>query len=300
MHGHDQLEIERPARSRVSAQPIAGPKTILVHLEDNGSVDVRLETALSLARASSAHVQCLHVTPMEAYVALDSFGTVFVMDDVLKAIGEEEKVLEAAVSEKLRHEDVSWDYVQVTGDIANQVVKHAALADLVVTGREPARTDHVGPALSFVGGLLRRLRTPLFIPAAGRPPADPTAAAVIAWDGNYEAANAVRGALPLLKLGSAVHVVQVTEGKDEVFPSTTLLEYLSRHGIHAEMTVERCDGKRPTHDFVSAALMGRAQAVNAAYVVMGGYSHSRVGEYLFGGVTRTMLSASAVPILISH
>lgn len=300
MHGHDQLEIERPARSPHSAQPIAGPKSILVHLEDSGSLDVRLETALSLARASSAHVQCVHVTPIEAYVALDSFGTIFVMDDVLKAIGEEEKVLQAAVSEKLRHEDVSWDYVQVTGDIANQVVRHAALADLVVTGREPDRTDYVGPTLSFVGDLLRRLRTPIFIPAAGRPPADPTAAAVIAWDGSYEAANAVRSAVQLLKLASAVHVVQVTENKDDAFPSTQLLEYLSRHGIHAEMSVERSEGKRPPHDFVSGALMARAQALNAAYVVMGGYSHSRVGEYLFGGVTRTMLSASPVPILISH
>jgi nucleotide-binding universal stress UspA family protein len=300
MHSHDQLETERPARSRVSAQPIAGPKSILVHLEDSDSVGVRLETALSLARASSAHLQCLHVTPIEAYVALDSFGTIFVMDDVLKAIGEEEKVLKTAVSEKLRNEDVSWNYVQVTGDVASQVVKHAALADLVVTGREPARTDYVGPTLSFVGDLLRRLRTPLFIPAAGRPPADPTDAALIAWHGSYEAANAVRGAVPLLKLASAVHVVQVTEGKDEVFPSTTLLEYLSRHGIHADMTFERGDGTRPPHDFVSGALMGRAQAVNAAYVVMGGYSHSRVGEYLFGGVTRTMLAASPLPILISH
>jgi len=300
MHGHDQLEIERPAGPRESARPIAGPKSILVHLEGSDSVDVRLETALSLARASSAHLQCLHVTPMEAYVALDTFGTVFVMDDVLKAIGEKEKVLEAAVADKLRHEDVSWDYVQVTGDIAIQIVRHAALADLVVTGREPARTDYIGPTLSFVGDLLRRLRTPLFIPAAGRPPADPTAAAVIAWDGSYEAANAVRGAVPLLKLASAVHVVQVTEDKDDAFPRTQLLEYLSRHGIHAEMSVERNDGKRPPHDFVSGALMARAQAVNAAYIVMGGYSHSRVGEYLFGGVTRTMLAASPVPILISH
>jgi nucleotide-binding universal stress UspA family protein len=33
---------------------------------------------------------------------------------------------------------------------------------------------------------------------------------------------------------------------------------------------------------------------------MGGYNHSRLGEYVFGGVTRTMLAGSPVPLLIAH
>lgn len=51
---------------------------------------------------------------------------------------------------------------------------------------------------------------------------------------------------------------------------------------------------------ISATLIARKTAVNAGYVVMGGYSHSRIGEYIFGGVTRTLLAGCAVPLVIAH
>jgi len=53
-------------------------------------------------------------------------------------------------------------------------------------------------------------------------------------------------------------------------------------------------------DFIPEILVTRAIAIDAGYLLMGGYNHSRLGEYVFGGVTRTMLSASPVPILIAR
>jgi len=47
-------------------------------------------------------------------------------------------------------------------------------------------------------------------------------------------------------------------------------------------------------------LVAKAVTLDAAYIVMGGYNHSRVGEYLFGGVTRTLLTDCAVPLFIAH
>jgi nucleotide-binding universal stress UspA family protein len=123
---------------------------------------------------------------------------------------------------------------------------------------------------------------------------------VIAWDGSYEAADAVRSSIGMLKRASGVHVVQVTEEKEELFPSTRLLEYLSRHGIHAELTVEAVEELQAEEEFVPDILVARALSLNAAYIVMGGYNHSRIGEYIFGGVTRTMLSASPIPIVIAR
>ena len=70
-------------------------------------------TALSVARTCSAHLTCLHVTPIEAYVAFDGFGGVFVMNDIIKDLHEEEQALRARVEKELRNEDVSWDYRQV-------------------------------------------------------------------------------------------------------------------------------------------------------------------------------------------
>ena len=87
-------------------------KSILLHVQDDATLDSRLETALSLARSSGAHLSCLHVTPIQAYVAFDSFGGVFVMKDVIAKLDEQEAELRARVEQKLGVEDVSWDYEQ--------------------------------------------------------------------------------------------------------------------------------------------------------------------------------------------
>jgi nucleotide-binding universal stress UspA family protein len=299
----DQLDIERlTARETASRRDVnSGIKTILLHVQNDESLDGRLQAALSLARACEAHLSCLHITPIEAYVAFDSFGGVFVMNDVIKALDEEEARLRSRVEEELRNEDVSWDYIQVTGNVAGQLVSHAALADLIVTGREPHRSEFAGPAVGLLGDLICHSRAPLFIPSDDARPVDPTGVVLIAWDGSYEAANAVRSSVGLLKLASSVHVLQVKEEeKDEAFPGTRLLEYLSRHDVHAEYSVIEAGVDVNDQAVISDTLAARAQALRASYLVMGGYNHSRVGEYIFGGVTRTMLSKAPVPLLIAR
>lgn len=300
MSVQDQMELAKApsAKKEVNALDSA-PKTILVHVQNDKTIDGRLESALSLARAYSAHLECLHVTPIQAYVAYDGFGGVFVMDKVMDALDEQEKALRTKIEAKLGNEDVSWNYQEVTGDIPNQLISHAALADLVVTGREPHRSDYVGSTVGLLGDLVSRSRTPLFIPGQGGSSFDPIGAALIAWDNSYEAANAVRSTIGMLKQASKVDVVRIEEEKDETFPSTRLLEYLSRHGIHAELTIEPVEEMRAVKEFVPDMLFARAHAANASYMVMGGYSHSRVGEYIFGGVTRSILSASPIAIVIA-
>ena len=284
-----------PGQDRVAA----GVKTILLHIQDDKTLESRLETALSLARACEAHLSCIHVTPIEAYVAFDSFGGVFVMNDVIKTLDEEEQNLRARLERELGAEDLGWDYTQITGNVAWQLIRHAALADLIVTGRDPHRSDFAGPAIGLLGDLLHRSRTPIFIPGSdGRLP-DPAGTAIIGWDGSYEASNAVRASVGLLKLASDVRIVQVQErDKTEAFPGTRLLEYLSRHGIHAELHVEQPGGAKG--EAIAAVLLAHARATDAGYIVMGGYNHSRIGEYLFGGVTRTLLSESPVSLVMTH
>src|SRR5512144_1885898 len=76
-------------------------KTIVVHILDDEFHDQRIETALSLARACSAHVSCVHVTPIEAYVAFDKFGGIFVMNDVMRKIDERDGELRTRVESQL-------------------------------------------------------------------------------------------------------------------------------------------------------------------------------------------------------
>lgn len=273
-------------------------KTILLHVQDESSMGEPLQAALSLARSFNGHVTCLQVTPIEAYVAFDSFGGVFVMSDVLSAIEQRESELKQQVDAALANEDVSWNFEHVTGHVANAVISHAALADVIVTGRGSGdRGREYQAGLALLGDLLHRSRTPLLIPGADARAYDPLGPVLIAWDGSYEAANAVRASLSLMRRSADVRVVTVDEDahKPDAFPSTRLLEYLSRHDVHADL---RCAPMQ--RDMVATALLGEAREFGAQTIVLGSYSHSRIGEYLFGGVTRTLLSESPVALLTTH
>lgn len=281
-----------------TASEISTVKTVLVHIQNEETANQRIEAALAIARTTSAHISCLQVTPIEAYVAFDGFGGVFIMNDIMKAIDEGSEQLRRKVEEDLAREDASWDYVSATGNVASEIVRHAALADLVIVGREPLKNQLGAPAITLLGDLLERSRTPLFIP--GSEPISPTGLAIIGWNGSHEAANAVRAAIGLLKIASEVRVVQVTrKGQEGEFPGTRIMEYLSRQGVSADLIVETSPAAA-ADDFVSASLIAHARARAGAYVVIGGYSRSRISEFLFGGVTRTMIAESTIPLLLGR
>lgn len=298
------LLMERSTKAAATRVPAASSiKTILLHILDDEFHDRRIETGLSLARACSAHLSCLHVTPIEAYAAFDKFGGILVMDDVMRAVDERDAELRGKVEDRLAREDVSWDYEQVLGSVASNLLRRAALADLVIIAREPPHHDYLAPTIGFLGDLLNRSRTPLFIPAFPQENFDPCGIAIIAWDGSVEAANAVRFSLGLLNLASEVRVVEVHEVREDnrkTFPATDVLEYLSRHGIHAQLRVEDPSGGHPSQKVVSEMIVGEALRTRAAFIVMGGYSHTRLAEYVFGGVTRTLLKECPVPLVIAH
>ena len=290
----NQLEIEPTLIAETRLGPSSSTiKTILLHIQNDAKLEARLQSALSLARATGAHLKCLHVTPIEAYVTMDSFGGLFIMDSLISAIDDEESKLRTTLESRLAAEDVPWDYEQVTANTVGQLVKRGALSDLVITGRQAHRERAQALEIGILGDTLMAVRTPLLIPGDGQAAFDPFGPAVIAWNGSYEAANAVRNSLGLLKLSSDVRVVRFTDRDED--PPTALLEYLSRHGVHAQLHNWTSDDDR-----VQDLLIDYAAQNSASYVVMGGYGHNRAGELLFGGVTRSLLKACPVALVLAH
>jgi nucleotide-binding universal stress UspA family protein len=51
---------------------------------------------------------------------------------------------------------------------------------------------------------------------------------------------------------------------------------------------------------VAGELLRSAKDENSDLIVAGGYGHSRLGEWVFGGVTRDLLVKSQVCCLFSH
>jgi nucleotide-binding universal stress UspA family protein len=290
-----QLLMERSERVADLKQSAgSGIKTILFHIHDDDAVMDRLQVVLSLARACGAHVNCLHVTPIQAYTVVDTFGGTFVNQEIVAAFEQQAAKLRKEIETQLKLEDVAWTYEEITGELVPHLVQLAALADLLITGREPQEREFGGPAITLIGDLLEHISTPILVIGNAKADFDPLAPAVVAWNGSYEAANAVRVAVPLLRLASKVAVVQFSEKRQRRFPSTALLEYLSRQGIHAEMET------RATSGAINEALVSYAERLGAGVIVMGGYSHSRAGEFLFGGVTRTLLKDCPVTLVISR
>jgi nucleotide-binding universal stress UspA family protein len=270
-------------------------KSVLLHVQNDEYLDAKLQAALAIVRASKGHLSCLHITPINAYVAFDGFGGSFVMSGVLDALQENEDKIRARIEGHLTHEDVSWDYTQKTGEPTHALVSKSGLADLIVLGRG----HHVGtsayPGISFLGDVLAAARSPIMVQPARQESFDPMGPAVVAWNGSFEAANALRFAVPMLKMASAVHIVAIEGEAEYTFPSTSASEYLSRHDIPSELHVQKADKKS-----IADTLISSAQLLKASYIVMGGYGHSRAREYLFGGVTRHMLLHSPVPIFIAR
>ena len=284
-----------PSQAGTASTVQSGMKAVLLHVQDDDGLEAQLQAALDLARASGGHVTCLHVTPMSTFAGYESYGGAYVLTDLLQHLEEHQAAVRARIEARLASADVAWSYEQQTTDPATALVDHGALADLIVMGRSQDSSGSAYRPMSVIGGVLAASRTPLLICAKDQKGFDPFGPAVVAWNGSFEAANALRAALPLLAQASTVHIVTVDDDKQYDFPPLGASEYLSRHGVHAEL-VRESKGTLSVEDRIVAT----AQGLGAAYLVMGAYGHSRAREFLFGGVTRSLLKECPLPMVLSR
>jgi nucleotide-binding universal stress UspA family protein len=117
------------------------------------------------------------------------------------------------------------------------------------------------------------------------------------WDGSRPAARAVADAMPLLARATSVDLVIVEEdrAKSDEMPGADMAEHLARHGL--KVAIERITRGNIA---VKDALLNFAADSGADLIVMGGYGHWRMREFILGGVTRGMLESMTVPTLMSH
>jgi nucleotide-binding universal stress UspA family protein len=119
---------------------------------------------------------------------------------------------------------------------------------------------------------------------------------MVCWDGSRPATRAIADAMPFLKRAGNIEVVSVTSerGKQDDIEGVDMGRHPA-HGLKVEVThVTR--GELDVED----ALLSHAADTDADFMVMGGYGHSRLCEFVLGGVTRSILRAMTVPTLMSH
>jgi nucleotide-binding universal stress UspA family protein len=120
---------------------------------------------------------------------------------------------------------------------------------------------------------------------------------MVCWDGSRAATRSVADSLPFLRRAKAVEIVMVanSQAKTGELPGVDLGQHLARHGLKVE--VKRITS--PDID-VPSTILSYASDCGADMIVMGGYGHSRLREFVLGGVTRSMLESMTVPVLMSH
>lgn len=291
----DQMVMDRTApRSSEQEARDSAIKTILFHVHGDATLDARLEAVLSIARSFGAHLRLVHVTPTDAFTVIDAFGT-FTNLEIVEELQADAAKLRGRLEARLADEDVDWDYEEVTGSLMPHLARCASVADLLVIGREPKSPEFEGRVISLLGELLHHLRTPLLVLGDKVVGLKLSGPAVVAWNGSHEGADALRASVPLLKILPGVVLLTVEETKDVKIPGTQARDYLSRHGIDS-----RVESRLQLGDTIADDILAGAYVEGASCIVMGGYGHSRAGELLFGGVTRTMLTECPLPLLIAR
>jgi len=289
-------------------------KTILVPASGDPSDAASFAAALTIARAFSAHIDVLHVRvdPIDAAIAMSSepLGA-SVMASLTDRIERDAAQREAAVKrvfdefcerEKLalldapvagQNASASAQWHVETGDDAGTVAAFGRSADLVLVMRG---VEHDITNRSVLEAALLETGRPLLIPSsAASPPASPMigGTVAIAWKATPEAARAVAAAMPFLARATEIVVMTVDEG-DGDGDVDRLVRHLAWHGLRARSERLRSADEAPADTLLAAA------GKQAGLLVMGGYGHSRVREWVFGGFTQRALEDAPLPVLLAH
>ena len=173
------------------------------------------------------------------------------------------------------------------------LLDQARTADLVVVGRQGAADGDPGLLAVPTGAVLMEVGRPVLVV----PPGIERLAArrvVVGWKDTREARRAIHDALPFLGHPERTCVVAVGPGaRNEGAEGAA--EYLAGHGIAATTHLLPSPVIGPADE-----LMRFARAEEADLIVMGAYGHSRLREWIFGGVTRDVMRATPVCCLMSH
>jgi nucleotide-binding universal stress UspA family protein len=273
-------------------------KNILVQVGSSDRSAATVEAAASVARKFNARLNGFFVIPDVAVVAADSGGVAMdarIVEDLQKDAEKQSAAAETVFRDAAGDLATagSWSQVDAMGIGSRAAAaKVARYADLIVAG--PVGGGEENQSAIHAQDLVLDSGRPLLLVRDSRVEARNI---VIAWSESREAARAVFDSLPFLAAAETVAVVTVVkrDGEDPA-PGRRIAGVLEDHGIAALVaTVTRKDGQS-----TSGALFDYAKRSGADLLVAGAYSHSRLREGLFGGVTKSIFEAAPVPVLLSH
>jgi nucleotide-binding universal stress UspA family protein len=271
--------------------------TLMVHLELGRSNAGLLQIAVDLAERFQAKVigiaarQPLQMVYGDGYVSGDLFERD--REEICKEMKDAEAEFRIALQPRVPV--IEWRSTQTFANLADYLCDEARCADLIVTG--------VASGDMFDSS--RAVDTGALVMEAGKPvllvPKTATSLklerVLVAWKDSRETRRAVADAVPLMKRATQVSVVEIATAEN--LPSAQqhvadVVAWLKCHAIKAEGRARVSTGDD------AAGLYAVAQDQGADVVVAGAYGHSRLREWVLGGVTRDLLLSADRCSFISH
>jgi nucleotide-binding universal stress UspA family protein len=281
--------------------------TVLVHVDEHARAAERIRLASELAARATGHVVGVAATGVSRFLYHSmppehNDPTLALHLDFLRA--QARTSLAAFSSESTRLGMASCEARVIDDEAGPGISLLARAADLVVMGQpDPHAKAGLADVPAYV--LTNAARPVLLVPLAGTF-GEVGRRVLVAWDGGREAARALQLALPLLKNAAAVAIAVFDVAADAHQAADALVAdprpWLARHGVQATLTLHAVDHRRRLNrrHQIGERLLSLAADMPADLLVMGAYGHSRLRESLLGGVTKTVMEAMTLPVLMAH
>ncbi len=277
-------------------------KTILVCLNTVERAGELLRVSCNLAERQEAHLIGLYVIPGIQYYSVPSgmHGAVDINESQRNYYDEHAEATHSAFEDAVRKSGVSGEWRLIRSEhhlMSGLAVEHGMQADLIVAGQTPPEGyDSFEP--EFAERLIMESGRPvLVVPHTGQFQSVATDV-VVGWNKTPQAARAVGDSLALLTSADRTTIACINPEKEfsgDNLPGSELATMLARHGVTVSSETTN-DGSASTGE----VLLRKAGDLGADLVVIGAFGHSRLREYVFGGVTQHCLSNMTVPVLLSH
>jgi len=272
-------------------------QTVMVHLQLGRSNKALLKIASELADKFHANVigiaagQPTQMIYGEGYAMLDFLNQEHAQ--IIKEIAEAETAFKKVFKGSAKNTE--WRSTVTLGSLSEYIASEACSADIVLT--EIAPSDFFeGPNGVNVGELILQCGRPVLVLPVGEKMLK-LENMLIGWKDTREARRAISDALPLLKLAKQVTVVEVVaerESADANMRLKQVIAWLKSHGVSAVPLVSVALKDDATQ------IVAIADEKNADIVIAGAYGHSRLREWVLGGVTNDLLQRAQFCSLLSH
>ena len=275
-------------------------KDILFHLSTGAAPDVTTDYTVSVAEAFGAHLSGVAFV-YEPLLPATLMGGGLPVDfiEAQRAAAEQAATrAKGKLDEVGRISAISVESRMITASMAGAADLFSQMArrfDLAIVGQ--ADPDAVGPQELIIEATLFQSGRPILVVPYIQRSGMKLDRVLVCWDRSRSAARAIGDAMPFLELAKSIDVVVVaTERlKSNEMPGAEIAHHLARHGLKVDLRRIVTGGTD-----VASTILSYASDVSADFIIMGGYGHSRLREFILGGVTRTILSAMTVPTLMSH